>query len=766
MKIKVLRKGADDMKEKIMRFGVVICVLAAVFLFPKTGNAAGQAAPPIFAGNEKVMYLDGKNRVSVEGENIVSVEYASSNKNIATVSKKGLVVPKRKGKTTIRANVVYKKKAAGKKQTAKLSYKLTVLGKAGEYFKYSIKNGHTTYEIKGLTQKGKECRNLYVPGYIGGRKVTLVGWGALPEDAAFRSLHLADPIQRWWRGSEDSNPYLKKLYLGKSMKKFGYSVYLSGCPSLKESILDSRNQDLVVEESVLFSKDKRTLWCYPAQKEDGIYEIPDEVSKIANNAFNGCKSLKQVVFTENLESIGYKAFAGSGLITVTMTDEISYLNESVFSGCTSLSEVRLSKKLSGISEELFKGCISLKSLTIPARVSWINNRAFDGCTQLTQVEVSSASRYFQSKDGIVFSKDGERLQYYPEGKKDSSYAVPEGIKEIEERAFYGNTSLKEVTLPEGVETINTSVFSGCTGLMKLNLPDSVHTIQREAFKNCAKLTEVRLPDRLTEIPNDAFAYCTGLVEITIPKEVSSVGSRAFLGCSNLKRFLADSQNTTFTAVDGVLFSRSMQVLYCYPQGKADESYAVPDSVKRLKEGAFAQAKWLKKAAVPDTVKYIEERCFQACESLETVKLPKNLKMISESLFEDCSMLQTVKIPSSAEKISLNAFKGCTGLTEIKIPNSVKEIAPYAFQSCKKLKTVTIGSGVEYIGLESFAKCRKMKKMTVKTLQLKDNSIGSDVFLESGIQNGKGLTLEVPKSKKSLYTSYFRKRGFLGKVVAK
>ena len=57
--------------------------------------------------------------------------YASSKSNIATISKKGLIVPKRKGKTTIRATVIYKKKAAGKEYTDVLSYPLTILGKSG-----------------------------------------------------------------------------------------------------------------------------------------------------------------------------------------------------------------------------------------------------------------------------------------------------------------------------------------------------------------------------------------------------------------------------------------------------------------------------------------------------------------------------------------------------------------------------------------------------------------------------------------------------------
>lgn len=755
------------MKQRVRNFSVMAGIMMAAFFFSGESDVLAASDKPAIEGNEKTMYLDGKNRISIKGEHIVSVTYVSSKNNIATISKKGLIVPKQKGKTTIRATVVYQKKPAGKKYTSKLSYSLTVLGKAGEYFTYLPKTGSKNYEIRGLTQKGMECKNLYIPSYIGGRKVTSIGWNALSENTVMRSLHLSDKIIRWWRGDKEHFPNLKKVYLGKSLKKFGNGgMFLVGCPALSEIILDSRNEEFCVEENVLFTKDKSKLLCYPAQKEGGTYVIPDEVTRIMSRAFSGCKNLKQVVFTDNLEALDSRCFADSGLTIVSMPDEIKSLGNGVFSGCDSLSEIRLSRNLPSIPNNMFKNCISLKELEIPAGVEWIDNLAFEGCTQLTNVEVASANKKFCSRDGVVYSKNGEALKFYPLGRKDSRYVVLEGVKTIKEMAFCESSMLKEVVLPEGLEVIESYAFYDCIGLMELTLPDSVHTVWSEAFKRCEKLSRITLPDSLTELAYEVFAGCTGLTEIIIPKEVSSVNARAFYGCSNLKRFLTEEENTTFTTVDGVLFSRTMQILYCYPPGKAEESYTVPDSVKRLKEGAFIQAKWLKKVSIPDTVKYVERWCFAECESLETVRLPKKIDRISDYLFWGSKSLSAVTIPSSVTEIAPSAFYECSGLVEIKIPNSVKEIKDYAFYSCEALKTVKLGTGIERIDFRAFAQCKKMRSIVVKTTKLKDGTVGKYVFAGTGAKNGKKLTVEVPTAKKAAYTKYFRKAGLSKNAVIK
>ena len=62
----------------------------------------------------------------------------------------------------------------------------------------------------------------------------------------------------------------------------------------------------------------------------------------------------------------------------------------------------------------------------------------------------------------------------------STLIIPAGTKNIEEEAFYGDTSLDEVVLPEGVEEIGERAF-GDSSLQKINLPDTLTDIADNAI---------------------------------------------------------------------------------------------------------------------------------------------------------------------------------------------------------------------------------------------------------------------------------------------
>lgn len=67
----------------------------------------------------------------------------------------------------------------------------------------------------------------------------------------------------------------------------------------------------------------------------------------------------------------------------------------------------------------------------------------------------------------------------------------------------------------------------------LKIKDGVKSIEDEAFYSCRKITRIDLPDSVTYIGNRAFELCSGLKSITIPDSVTKIGDRAFLFCSSL-----------------------------------------------------------------------------------------------------------------------------------------------------------------------------------------------------------------------------------------
>ena len=115
---------------------------------------------------------------------------------------------------------------------------------------------------------------------------------------------------------------------------------------------------------------------------------------------------------------------------------------------------------------------------------------------------------------------------------DPDVIIPDGVTEIGENAFNGNTTLKNVVLPAGVTSIGSSAFGKCSKLVSVEMPDSLKTIERYAFWNSRKLEKVELPSGLQKIGQNAFRW-TGLKEITVPKSVTEIGKECFCGCDGL-----------------------------------------------------------------------------------------------------------------------------------------------------------------------------------------------------------------------------------------
>lgn len=88
-------------------------------------------------------------------------------------------------------------------------------------------------------------------------------------------------------------------------------VEISGNPFTsceKLTSITNESPHFIVEDGVLFSKDKTTLVCCPASMS-GTYSIPNSVKIIGPMAFVGCKSLKEVIVPNTVTEIGEYAFS-------------------------------------------------------------------------------------------------------------------------------------------------------------------------------------------------------------------------------------------------------------------------------------------------------------------------------------------------------------------------------------------------------------------------------------------------------------------------
>ena len=62
--------------------------------------------------------------------------------------------------------------------------------------------------------------------------------------------------------------------------------------------------------------------------------------------------------------------------------------------------------------------------------------SFEGTTKLKEIIVDSENEKFMSKDGVIFSKSGYTLYFYPPKKLDVEYTVPSIVGKIETGALW------------------------------------------------------------------------------------------------------------------------------------------------------------------------------------------------------------------------------------------------------------------------------------------------------------------------------------------
>lgn len=757
------KKGASHMnKNIIIKKGILVSAMAAICLFQAKAEKANAASEPAIANNEAVVYLDNTDQISVQGEGIQSVSYSSSKKKIATISQKGKITPKKKGTTTIQAKVTYQ--TGGQNHQKTISYQLKILGKSEEYFEFtkdrsSYRNTSDPAVITGLTVAGRKLNTLYIPERYRGKKITKIDFGAFSEGSSMERVYISDYVRYldYWSDYEGENSWntgcfdkgcskLKEIHLGKNVETFGTSTNL---PNLEKITVAPGNSTFHVRDGVLFGKRnsnssfaaKNTLICYPAKKKDTSYTIPDGITDIAGGAFAWAKSLEQVHFPKGIKEINDQAFAYTGLKEVVLPDGIQYLY-SAFAECSHLAKAvipKISDAEGGIASS-FKNCRNLNTVIMENLPKGFSN-AFSGCGNLEELQLPADLKGIVQKEGVIFDSSMQTLLFYPAGKKDKSYQLPAGIKKVGESAFAGTQHLLSVTmnkdlqiieeyafrdarienihLNEGLKEICGSAFDG-SDILELRLPDNCK-ISSSICMDCKKLRSVKFPANLEKL-TFGFQGCSSLRTLHISKKIKKLGGGFYLkGCTSLTSITVEQGNQYFTAVNGVLYSKSKKTLIAYPPAKKGKKFSVPKTVKKIGANALIDSRFLQEISMKDSVTACGQNAFSGGAALKKVRLSKNLKKIEYGLFSHCRKLQKITIPDKVKQIEYGAFDGCTSLKSVTLGKKVKKICENAFRDCHKLQKITL-----------------RKKTWARNLTLEK------CFVRTGSKNYRKLVLKLPK----------------------
>lgn len=233
-------------------------------------------------------------------------------------------------------------------------------------------------------------------------------------------------------------------------------------------------------------------------------------------------------------------------------------------------------------------------------------------------------------------------------------------------------------------------------------------ISLEKYLEEPGITGVNVPECITKILNEAIPK--GVTSVVIPKSVTEIESMAFSDAEDLLSITVDADNPNYCDIDGVLYSKDKTTLLCYPQGRQDTEFVIPDYVTKIGYGAFCGCGNLTSVVFPDHLTEIGIDAFFAC-GLTSIDLPTNLELISTYAFSCCHALTSVDIPKGVTKILSRTFVGCKNLRSVRIPRSVTQIDKQVFDGCNKLQWVEIPESVVDICDDAFENCKCLKIVT-------------------------------------------------------
>lgn len=235
---------------------------------------------------------------------------------------------------------------------------------------------------------------------------------------------------------------------------------------------------------------------------------------------------------------------------------------------------------------------------------------------------------------------GDRAFFYCDLLQDIS--LPSTLAAIGDYAFYGcDESLTNITIPNKVTTIGSHAFAYCEALEEIQLPKSLKTIGNYAFSNCLALKEITLRGNDLDVGKYVFPNCDNLTTITLEAGVISVDYRTVNFCNNLEEILVSDDNTAYSDIDGVLFTKDKSELVLYPRAKVASEYTIPSGVTVIGTYAFSKCSNLVYVEIPSGVSTIEYFAFQDCTALERISIPLSMSSISLSAFDRCESLKDV-----------------------------------------------------------------------------------------------------------------------------
>ena len=160
-------------------------------------------------------------------------------------------------------------------------------------------------------------------------------------ECGLETVELPDSVEIIGESAFASCTSLTRLSIGKGVYRIA-DDFVNYCPNLLMFEVDKDNPWYIVDQGILYNKDKTVLVrALPSFSEES-FKIPEGVTKLAPGAFDNCNDLKTILLPESIKVIDSRAFAHcSNLTSLTLPSGLEYLDWEAIIGCSGLKEMTI-----------------------------------------------------------------------------------------------------------------------------------------------------------------------------------------------------------------------------------------------------------------------------------------------------------------------------------------------------------------------------------------------------------------------------------------
>lgn len=590
--------------------------------------------------------------------------------------------------------------------------------------------GITTFDANNSGTSGGfyNCKNLKeitLPSSI-----TLIGSDAFNGCVSLEKFVVPESVKRINAGAFKGCTGLKEITIPSTVEYMGEGQVFRGCTSLKTVTWPSSTTNIPAM----------------AFQDSGLetFVIPDNITSIGNDAFNGCAGLKgEFTIPASVKTIGTGTFTGcSGITAFTIPSGLESIGNQAFFG-TGASEFAIPASVTSIGQKAFNNNPNITKFTVEEGSAYSVSDDVTMLIKTSGTDVEAVS-FFGNKTEVVFPENLTKIgNYFAQGSPDLEKVTIPAVSTLGtgvfmdcpklttavyaadatttgKNTFQNCTALVNVTLPESATLLDNNLFSGCTALKSVSIPSSVTKINSGVFTNCSSLEDVVLPSSLTEIVSNLFSGCKSLKKIDIPASVTKIGNTAFKDCIGLTELKLPEGITAIpsgmiegcTGITSIALPETVTTLGSNAfKNSGLTSFTFPSKVTSIPAGLFTGCVGLKTLDIPATITSVNA-AFEG-SGIESIIIPEKVKTLQMAAFKNCTALKTVVLPAGITSLPMNAFYGCTSLTSVEMPG-VTTINMWSFQYCSSLKSFTVPEGVTQLMNQIFDSCTSLETINLPT----------------------------------------------------